>query len=74
MKRVLSCFLAMLFAAISMAQVTTSTAKKKISPTRTVEAELQELKDDRAQDRREIEVLQQEVQLLKEEMQKRGEG
>src|SRR5215469_16609657 len=71
MKHVLSYFLIMLLAIVSAAQVTTSTAKKKISPKPRVEAELQQLKDDRAQDRREIEVLQQEVQLLKAEMQKR---
>ena len=71
MKHVLSYFLIMLFAIVSAAQVTRSTAKKKILPKQGVEAELQQLKDDRAQDRRQIEVLQQEVQLLKEEMQKR---
>ena len=65
MKHVLSYFLIMLFAMVSAAQVTRSTAKKKILPKQGVEAELQQLKDDRAQDRKEIEVLQQEVQLLK---------
>ena len=75
MKHVLKWWVVLLLAASSMAQTTTSVAPKKKLPTSlAVAAELQELKDDRAQEKKQIEVLEREVSMLKEEMQKRDEA
>ena len=72
MKHVLRWGVVLFLAATSTGQVTTSAGgKKRTSTGPTVASQLQELRDDHAQDRKEIEVLQQEVLLLKQEMQKR---
>ncbi|HLV85907.1 MAG TPA: hypothetical protein VKV39_02950 [Candidatus Sulfotelmatobacter sp.] len=75
MKLVSIWWLILLFAASSIAQSAGSGAPKKKATSRgSVEAELQELKQDRAVDRQQIESLQQEVAILKEEMRKRDES
>ncbi|HUA14024.1 MAG TPA: hypothetical protein VMG31_01905 [Verrucomicrobiae bacterium] len=72
MKRVFRWWVMVLLSAASVAQVTTSAApKKRVSTTQAVAAELQELRDDRAEERKEIQALQQEVTMLRDEMRKR---
>jgi hypothetical protein len=71
MKQILSWCAVLLLAASSMAQTMASAAKKKPVTAQAVETELQELRIDRAEDRKQIDLLQQEVNLLKEEMKKR---
>lgn len=72
MKRVPMFTIVVFLAAGAMAQVSGPTGSKKpVSTTQALEAEMQQLRDDRMQDRKQIELLQEEVRLLKEEMQKR---
>ena len=71
MKRVLSWSAILFLAASSVAQVTTTAPAKRATAIQALETQLQQVRDDRMQDRRQIELLQQEVQMLKAEMQKR---
>jgi hypothetical protein len=72
MKRVLRWWLLLLLTACSVAQTATSApAKKRPSSSQAVQSELQALKDDRAQDRKQIDTLQQQVNMLLTEMKKR---
>lgn len=72
MKHVPRWWIVVFFTACSLAQTTTSaTPRKKATSSQAVQAELEELKEDRASDRKQIEILQQEVALLKEAMKKR---
>lgn len=72
MKQVLRWWFVVFLSGISVAQVANpASSRKKASSVETVAAELQMLKDDRAQDRKQIDILQQEVALLKDEMRKR---
>ena len=68
MKHILRCYAVLLFAATLVAQ--TSTIPTPSSKAADIEAQLQQLREDRAADRKEIDVLQQEVALLKGEMQR----
>src|SRR5208337_3470292 len=52
-------------------QTTTSATPRKMPSAQAVADELQQLKDDRALERKQIEALQQEVTMLKDEMRKR---
>jgi hypothetical protein len=67
MKPILTYCAILCFAVTSAAQSTTVTRK---SDPAQVEAELEQLREDRASDRKEIETLQQEVALLQQEMQR----
>ena len=69
--KVLRWWVVVLLTATLWAQTTTSATPKKKSTTAQIEAELQALQDARASDRQQIQVLQQEVALLKQEMEKR---
>lgn len=72
MKHVLRWWVVLFLIAAAVAQTTTSVApRRKAATAPDVAAELQELRESRADERRQIEALQQEVKLLKEEMQKR---
>ena len=74
MKHVFKWWAVLLLTGSSLAQTTTSTSSSKKTPALTasaVAAELQELRDSRAEERRQIEALQEEVRLLKEEMKNR---
>ena len=72
MKHVLKWWVVVLLTTIATAQVTSTPSRKKpTSAIGVLAAQLQSLRDDRAQDRAQIQVLQQEVQILKQEMQKR---
>jgi hypothetical protein len=72
MKHVLRWWLVVFLSGISVAQVANSASpRKRTSSAETLAAQIQALKDDRAQDRKQIDLLQQEVTLLKEEMRKR---
>jgi hypothetical protein len=72
MKQILRWWVVLLFTAGCMAQTMTSAApKKKPVTAQAVETELQELRISRAEDRKQIDLLQQEVNLLKDEMKKR---
>ncbi len=71
MKHVLRWCVVLLITAISVAQTTTSATPRKMPSAQAVADELQQLKDDRALERKQIEALQQEVTLLKDEMRKR---
>ena len=75
MKHVLRCWVVLLLAVGSIAQTTKSpTPKSMAAGGARIEAELQELRDDRTVDRQQIQTLQQEVALLKEQMRKRDEA
>jgi hypothetical protein len=68
-------WLVLLLTASSVAQTAISAAPRTKAPTsQVVAAELQELRDDRALERKQIEALQQEVSALKDEMRKRDEA
>ena len=66
MKHIFWCCV-VLFLAVSLVAQTTPTKKSKAAQ---IEAELEQLREDRATDRKQIETLQQEVALLKQEMQR----
>jgi len=72
MKHLLKWSLVLLWTAISVAQTTTSaTPKKKPSTAEMVATELHELREARAEEQKQIQALQQEVTMLKDQMQKR---
>ena len=72
MKYVLRWWVVLLLVTISVAQTaTTATHKKKASPAPAVEAELQESRDARAAQQKQIDMLMHELKLLKDEMQER---
>jgi hypothetical protein len=71
MKHVLRYYVVLLLTAIAVAQTATSGTSRKPSSSQAVADELQQLKEDRAQERRQIEALEQEVKMLKDAMQKR---
>lgn len=68
MKRILTCCTVLLFITTLMAQTRTTPAEK--SDGAQFEAELEQLREDRASDRKQIETLQQEVTLLQQQMQR----
>ncbi len=73
MKYVLRLWVVLFLVASLVAQTaTTATHKKKSTPAPAVEAELQESRDARAAQQKQIDLLLQEVKLLKDEMQKRN--
>jgi hypothetical protein len=72
MKQVLRWWLVLLLTASSVAQTATSTTpRKKAAAPSAVAAQLQELKDDRAAEQKQIQALQQQVTMLMDEMRKR---
>ena len=73
MKYILRWCVVLFLAAASVAQTaTTATHKKKATPAAAIEAELQESREARAAQQKQIDVLLREVNLLKDEMQKRN--
>jgi hypothetical protein len=67
MKRILTCCAVLCFAILSVAQSNTTLIEKSDPPQ--VAAELEQLREDRASDRKAIESLQQQVALLQQEIQ-----
>jgi hypothetical protein len=68
MKHILTCCTALFFITTLAAQTGTTSAKESVADQ--VEAELAQLRQDRAADRQQIETLQQEVALLQQQMQR----
>ncbi len=72
MKHIFGCCAVLFFATTLVAQISTTPTKK--SKAAAFEAELQQLRDDRAADRKEIDTLKQEVTLLQRQMQRLNGG
>lgn len=68
MKHILTCCTALFFVTTSAAQTGTTSPKKSVAEQ--VEAEIVQLRQDRAADRKEIQTLQMEVALLQQQMQR----